>query len=70
MTTFENPAMGRRMDAPAPAGLPTETFGRNGRLMCARTLSNTRTRALEDFRGWLIRSVACVGAGDISQNRP
>lgn len=32
-TTFENPAMGRRMDALAPAGLPTETFARTGRLM-------------------------------------
>jgi len=32
MTTFENPAMGRRMDALAPAGLPTQTFARNGSL--------------------------------------
>jgi glyoxylase-like metal-dependent hydrolase (beta-lactamase superfamily II) len=32
MTTFENPAMGRRMDALAPAGLPTETFARNGKM--------------------------------------
>jgi glyoxylase-like metal-dependent hydrolase (beta-lactamase superfamily II) len=31
-TTFENPAMGRRMDALAPAGLPTETFERGGTL--------------------------------------
>jgi len=44
MTTFENPAMGRRMDALAPAGLPTETFARDGRLMFgADTLEYTHT---------------------------
>jgi glyoxylase-like metal-dependent hydrolase (beta-lactamase superfamily II) len=44
MTTFENPAMGRRMDALAPAGLPTETFARAGRLMFgAETLEYTHT---------------------------
>ena len=44
MTTFENPAMGRRMDALAPAGLPTETFARVGRLMFgAETLEYTHT---------------------------
>ena len=44
MTTFENPAMGRRMDALAPAGLPTETFARTGRLMFgAETLEYTHT---------------------------
>jgi glyoxylase-like metal-dependent hydrolase (beta-lactamase superfamily II) len=43
-TTFENPAMGRRMDALAPAGLPTETFARTGRLMFgAETLEYTHT---------------------------
>lgn len=44
MTTFENPAMGRRMDALAPAGQPTETFARAGRLMFgAETLEYTHT---------------------------
>jgi glyoxylase-like metal-dependent hydrolase (beta-lactamase superfamily II) len=44
MTTFENPAMGRRMDALAPAGLPTETFARDGRLAFgAETLEYTHT---------------------------
>jgi glyoxylase-like metal-dependent hydrolase (beta-lactamase superfamily II) len=44
MTTFENPAMGRRMDALAPAGLPTETFAGAGRLMFgADTLEYTHT---------------------------
>ena len=43
-TTFENPAMGRRMDALAPAGLPTETFVRNGRLQFgAEVLEYTHT---------------------------
>jgi glyoxylase-like metal-dependent hydrolase (beta-lactamase superfamily II) len=44
MTTFENPAMGRRMDALAPAGLPTETFARTGRLTFGvETLEYTHT---------------------------
>jgi cyclase len=44
MTTFENPAMGRPMEALAPAGLPTETFARTGRLMFgAETLEYTHT---------------------------
>jgi glyoxylase-like metal-dependent hydrolase (beta-lactamase superfamily II) len=44
MTTFENPAMGRRMDALAPAGLPTETFARTGRLTFGvETLDYTHT---------------------------
>ena len=44
MTTFENPAMGRRMDALAPAGLPTETFAGAGRLTFgADTLEYTHT---------------------------
>ena len=44
MATFENPAMGRRMDALSPAGLPTETFARSGRLMFgADTFEYTHT---------------------------
>ena len=44
MTTFENPAMGRRMDALSPAGLPTETFARTSKLDFGReTLEFTHT---------------------------
>src|SRR4051812_25820047 len=34
-TTFENPAMGRTMEALSPAGLPTETFAAGGTLAFA-----------------------------------
>jgi cyclase len=44
MTTFENPAMGRRMDALSPAGLPAETFARTSKLDFGReTLEFTHT---------------------------
>jgi glyoxylase-like metal-dependent hydrolase (beta-lactamase superfamily II) len=44
MTTFENPAMGRRMDALSPSGLPTEIFARTSKLDFGReTLEFTHT---------------------------
>ena len=68
MTTFENPAMGRRMDALAPAGLPTETFTRNGKLTFGReTLEYTHTpRAHTDGDAFVFfRDANVLQAGDL-----
>jgi glyoxylase-like metal-dependent hydrolase (beta-lactamase superfamily II) len=67
-TTFDNPAMGRRMDALQPAGLPTETFTTTGRFVFgADPVEYTHVpRAHTDGDAWVFLPASNVlHAGDL-----